>query len=246
MARVESDSRAFQAAVALLAAGSSYWHGRESLTEVMDPVSASVTLFLLNVVAYWLADAYVTQARAGRRLASVHTGVCGLLTASVWINTAAAQTWSGALGRALAPTLFALFVIFRVRLALAERRAEQSDDEGLPLRLWLRHPVRAARAWLWLAHRSAPAFRAASAERDRYRDLRAAVRLAMPGPAHWAGRAVVLRELAAGRLAPADALAASGLLTRPGLRDLHRAAVVASLGGALASEHTTQAGLSNN
>jgi DNA-binding transcriptional regulator YiaG len=40
----------------------------------------------------------------------------------------------------------------------------------------------------------------------------------------------VLRELNAGRLAPAAAVAASGLLTKPGVPELHRAALAAALG----------------
>ena len=41
----------------------------------------------------------------------------------------------------------------------------------------------------------------------------------------------MLRELNAGRLAPAAAVAASGLLDRPGVPELHRAALAAALGG---------------
>ena len=98
---------------------------------------------------------------------------------------------------------------------------------GCGLRLWLRHPVRTGRAWLWLARQSAPAFDRAAAERDRLRAARDAVRLAMPGRTRAArrARAGVLRELNAGRLTPAAAVAASGLLTSPGVPDLHRAAL---------------------
>jgi hypothetical protein len=45
-------------------------------------------------------------------------------------------------------------------------------------------------------------------------------------------RAGVLRELAAGRLSPADAVHASGLLSRAGVPELHRAALASALGGA--------------
>ena len=97
----------------------------------------------------------------------------------------------------------------------------------------LRHPARAVRAWLWLARQSAPAFDRASAERDRLRAARDAVRLALPGRARAIrrARAGVLRELDAGRLAPAAAVAASGLMDRPGVPELHRAALAAALGG---------------
>ena len=44
---------------------------------------------------------------------------------------------------------------------------------------------------------------------------------------------MVLRELAAGRLPAAAAVTASGLLTRPGVPALHRAALAASFGAAL-------------
>ena len=61
-----------------------------------------------------------------------------------------------------------------------------------------------ARAWLWLARQSAPAFDRASAERDRLRAARDAVRLALPGRTRAVrrARAGVLRELNAGRLPP--------------------------------------------
>ena len=106
---------------------------------------------------------------------------------------------------------------------------------GCARRLWVRHPVRAAGAWLWLARQSAPAFDRATAERDQLRAARHAVTLALPGhsrPARQA-RALVVRELTAGRLPPATAVTASGLLTRPGVPALHRAALAASLGAAL-------------
>ena len=112
---------------------------------------------------------------------------------------------------------------------------------GSGLRLWARHPVRTVRAWLWLARQSAPAFDRASAERDRLRAARDAVRLALPGRARAVrrARAGVLRELNAGRLAPAAAVAASGLLTRPGVPELHRAALAAALGGSTAVPEAT-------
>src|SRR5437764_21247 len=47
-------------------------------------------------------------------------------------------------------------------------------------------------------------------------------------------RAGVLRELDAGRLAPAAAVAASGLMDRPEVPELHRAALAAALGGTTA------------
>ena len=58
------------------------------------------------------------------------------------------------------------------------------------------------------------------------------MRLALPGRTRAArrARAGVLRELNAGRLTPAAAVAASGLLTRPGVPDLHRAALMTALG----------------
>ena len=67
---------------------------------------------------------------------------------------------------ALPAALFGFLTEVRTRLALYEHRAAHGDDR-LRLRLWLRHPVRTGRAWLWLARQSAPAFDRASAERDR-------------------------------------------------------------------------------
>jgi DNA-binding NarL/FixJ family response regulator len=55
----------------------------------------------------------------------------------------------------------------------------------------------------------------------------------MPGRAKATrrARAGVLRELNAGRLAPATAVTASGLLDKPGVPELHRAALATALGG---------------
>ena len=98
-------------------------------------------------------------------------------------------------------------------------------------------PGRAFAAWLWLARQSAPAFDRASAERDQLRAARDAVRLALPGRSRAIrrARAGVLRELNAGRLPAAAAVTASGLLTKPGVPELHRAALAASLGADLAT-----------
>lgn len=62
------------------------------------------------------------------------------------------------------------------------------------------------------------------------------MKLALPGRSRAArrARAGVLRELNAGRLPAAAAVAASGLLTRPGVHELHRAALAAALGGTAA------------
>ena len=140
---------------------------------------------------------------------------------------------------ALPAALFGFLVEARTRLALYHHRAAHGDDR-LRLRLWARHPVRTVRAWLWLARQSAPAFDRASAERDRLRAARDAVRLALPGRARAVrrARAGVLRELNAGRLAPAAAVAASGLMDRPGVPELHRAALAAALGGTLPAAST--------
>ena len=137
---------------------------------------------------------------------------------------------------ALPAALFGFLVEARTRLALYHHRAAHGDDR-LRVRLWLRHPGRTFAAWLWLARQSAPAFDRASAERDRLRAARDAVRLALPGRARAIrrARAGVLRELNAGRLPAATAVLASGLLTRPGVPELHRAALAASLGADLAT-----------
>jgi HTH domain len=166
-------------------------------------------------------------------------GVNALLALTVTANALGGATPAQRVFLALPAALFGFLVEARTRLALYTHRAEHGDDR-IPVRLWARHPVRAARAWLWLARQSAPAFdrasasasASASAEHDRLRAARHAVTLALPGhnrPARKA-RALVARELNAGRLPPAAAVAASGLLTRPGVPALHRAALAAALG----------------
>ena len=146
-------------------------------------------------------------------------------------NALGGATWAERVFLALPAALFGFLTEVRTRLALYEHRAAHGDDR-LRARLWLRHPVRTGRAWLWLARQSAPAFDRANAERDRLRAARDAVKLALPGRTRAArrARAGVLRELNAGRLTPAAAVAASGLLTRPGVPELHRAALMTALG----------------
>jgi hypothetical protein len=162
----------------------------------------------------------------------LRAGAYALLGLAVAANALGGTTVAERVFLALPAALFGFLVEARTRLALYRHRAAHGDDR-LRARLWARHPVRTVRAWLWLARQSAPAFDRANAERDRLRAARDAVRLALPGRARAVrrARAGVLRELGAGRLAPAAAVAASGLLDRPGVPELHRAALAAALGG---------------
>jgi DNA-binding transcriptional ArsR family regulator len=161
----------------------------------------------------------------------LRAGAYTVLALTVTANALGGATLAERVFMALPAALFGFLTEARTRLALYEHRAEHGDGR-LRVRLWLRHPVRTGRAWLWLARQSAPAFDRASAERDRLRAARDAVRLALPGRIRSArrARAGVLRELNAGRLTPAAAVAASGLMTRPGVPELHRAALAAALG----------------
>ncbi len=230
------DSRVDRRAYALVAAGAaalSYEHARAFFGPFMGAAGASVTPLLLDAVMFWLASAAVRQARAGRPLPMLRTGAYVVLALTVTANALGGATLAERVFLALPAALFGFLVEARTRLALYEHRAAHGDDR-LRLRLWLRHPVRTGRAWLWLARQSAPAFDRASAERDRMRAARDAIRTALPGRARAVRRARggVLRELDAGRLTPAAAVTASGLLTRPGVPELHRAALAAALGAA--------------
>ena len=145
-------------------------------------------------------------------------GAYGLLALTITANALGGASLAERVFLALPAALFGFLVEARTRLALYQHRAAHGDDR-LRVRLWLRHPVRAFAAWLWLARQSAPAFDRATAERDQLRAARDAVRLALPGRARAArrARAGVLRELNAGRLPAVTAVTASGLLTRPGV-----------------------------
>jgi hypothetical protein len=92
------------------------------------------------------------------------------------------------------------------------------------MRLWLRHPLRAAGAWLWLARKAAPAFDRPLPTGTGSAPPTTPSPWPLPGHGRTArrARAVVLREPNAGRL---PAVTASGLLTRPGVHDLHRARI---------------------
>ena len=231
----EFDTAADRRTYALVAAGAavlSYDHARAFFLPFMGPAGASVTPLLLDAVVFWLASANVRQARAGRPLPMLRAGAYALLGLAITANALGGATWPERVFLALPAALFGFLVEARTRLALYHHRAEHGDDR-LRARLWARHPVRTARAWLWLARQSAPAFDRATAERDRLHAARDAVRLALPGRARATrrARAGVLHELDAGRLAPAAAVAASGLMDRPGVHPLHRAALAAALGG---------------
>jgi HTH domain len=231
----EFHSPADRRAYALVAAGAaalSYYHARAFFLPFMGTVGASVTPLLLDAVLFWLASANVRQARAGRPLPMLRTGAYALLALAVTANALGGGTLAERVFLALPAALFGFLVEARTRLALYQHRAAHGDDR-IRVRLWLRHPVKAARAWLWLARQAAPAFDRASAERDRLRAARDAVVLSLPGRRRAArrARALVLRELNAGRLPAPAAVAASGLLTRPGVPDLHRVALITSLGG---------------
>ena len=228
-----ADRRAY-AVVAAGAAGLSYYHAREFFLPFMGAAGAALTPLLLDAVVFWLASASIRQARAGRPLPMLRAGAYALLALTVTANALGGATPAQRVFLALPAALFGFLVEARTRLALYAHRAGQGDDR-IRARLWARHPVRAARAWLWLARQSAPAFDRATAERDQLRAARHAVTLALPGHsrADRRARAVVVRELNAGRLPPTAAVAASGLLTRPGVHALHRAALAASLGATI-------------
>ena len=172
---------------------------------------------MMDAVVFWLAAANVRQARAGRPLPMLRLGAYGLLALTVMANALGGASLAERVFLALPAALFGFLVEARTRLALYQHRAAHGDDR-LRVRLWLRHPARTFAAWLWLARQSAPAFDRATAERDRLRAARDAVRLALPGRSRAVrrARAGVLRELNAGRLPAATAVTASGLLTRRG------------------------------
>jgi HTH domain len=235
----EFDSRTDRRAYALVAAGAaalSYYHARAFFLPFMGTVGASVTPLMMDAVVYWLAAANVRQAQVGRPLPMLRFGAYGLLALTITANALGGASLAERVFLALPAALFGLLVEARTRLALYHHRAAHGDDR-LKVRLWLRHPVRAFAAWLWLARQSAPAFDRAGAERDQLRAARDAVRLALPGRSRAIrrARAGVLRELNAGRLPAVTAVTASGLLTRPGVPELHRAALAASLGADLAA-----------
>jgi len=229
------DSRADRRAYALVAAGAailSYAHARAFFLPFMGTLGASATPLMLDAVVFWLAAAAVRQAKAGRPLPMLRSGAYAVLALTVTANALGGASWAERVFLALPAALFGFLTEVRTRLALYQHQAENGDDR-LRLRLWLRHPVHTGRAWLWLARQSAPAFDRATAERDRLRSARDAVALALPGRTRAVrrARAGVLRELHAGRLTPAAAVAASGLLTTPGVPELHRAALMTALGG---------------
>jgi hypothetical protein len=234
----EFDSRTDRfayAVVSLGAAALSYDHARTFFLPFMGRVGASVTPLMLDAVLFWLATAGIRQARKGRPLPMLRIGAYVLLALSVAANALGGATWPERLFMALPAALFGFLTEVQIRLALYEHRATRGESDRLALLLWLRHPVRSTRAKLWQARQHAPAFDTASAERDRLAAARDAVRLAMPGRARdiRRARAGVLRELNAGRLAPA-AVAASGLMGKPGVPELHRVALAAAFGSTLA------------
>ena len=231
----EFDSRADRFAYAVVSAGSaalSYDHARTFFTPFMGTVGATATPLMLDAVVFWLATASIRQARKGRPLPMLRMGAYALLALSITANALGGATWPERVFMALPAALFGYLTEVQIRLALYEHRAERGESDRLGLLLWLRHPVRSTRAKLWQARQHAPAFDAAAVERDRLAAARDAVRLAMPGRSRDIRRARtgVLRELTAGRLTPAAAVAASGLMTKPGVPELHRAALAAALG----------------
>jgi len=231
----EFDSRSDRfayAVVSLGAAALSYDHARTFFLPFMGRVGASVTPLMLDAVVFWLATACIRQARKGRPLPMLRIGAYVLLALSVTANALGGATVWERVFMALPAALFGFLTEVQIRLALYEHRPARGEPDRLALLLWLRHPVRSVRAKLWQARQHAPAFDTASAERDRLAAARDAVRLAMPGRSRdiRRARAGVMRELNAGRLAPAAAVTASGLLTKPGIPELHRAALAATLG----------------
>jgi Protein of unknown function (DUF2637)/Winged helix-turn-helix DNA-binding len=232
----EFDSRTDRFAysvVSLGAAALSYDHARTFFLPFMGPAGASVTPLMLDAVLFWLATACIRQARKGRPLPMLRTGAYVLLALSVTANALGGATLPERVFMALPAALFGYLTEVQIRLAFYEHRAACGESDRLGVLLWLRHPVRSLRAKLWQARQHAPSFDTASAECDKLAAARDAVRLAMPGRSRAVRRARngVLRELNAGRLAPAEAVSASGLLSKPGVSELHRSALATALGG---------------
>jgi hypothetical protein len=234
----EFDSATDKVAYAVVATGAavlSYDHARTFFEPFMGAAGASATPLLLDAVVYWLATACIRQARKGRPLPMLRLGAYAVLSLSVAANALGGATLWERVFMALPAALFGFLTEVQIRLALYARQDEDGGPrDRLTPALWLAHPLGTVRALVWKARRAAPAFAAAAAERDRLRAARDAVRYAMPGRSKAVRRARggVLRELSAGRLSPADAVAASGLLDRDDVHGLHRAALVAALGGA--------------
>ncbi len=226
-----TDRRAY-AVVSIGAAALSYLHARAFFLPFMGTDGATATPLMLDAVVYWLATASIRQARQGRPLPMLRVGAYALLSLSITANALGGATWPERLFMALPAALFGYLTEVQIRLALYEHRAARGESDRLGLLLWLRHPVRSVRAKLWQARRNAPAFDTAAVERDRLAAARDAVRLAMPGRSRETrrARAGVLRELNAGRLTPAAAVDASGLMDKPDVPELHRAALAAALG----------------
>jgi hypothetical protein len=218
--------------VAVGAAALSYYHARTFFWPFMGRIGATVTPLMLDAVVYWLITACVRQARKGRPLPMLRVGAYLVISLSIAANALGGATLWERVFMALPAGLFGYLTEMQIRLALYHYRAENGDGR-ITLLLWIRHPIRSMRATLWLARKSVPAFDVASGERDQVRAARDAVRIALPGrsTAMRRARAGVLRELAAGRLSPADAVHASGLLSRAGVPELHRAALASALGG---------------
>ncbi|MGH3299149.1 MAG: DUF2637 domain-containing protein [Trebonia sp.] len=233
----EFDNRADQVAYAIVATGAaalSYYHARTFFLPFMGPAGATVTPLLLDAVVYWLATACIRQARQGRPLPMLRLGAYAVLSLSVTANALGGATLWERVFMALPAALFGFLTEVQIRLALyAAEERDGGPRDRLTLALWAAHPLGTLRALIWKARRAAPAFASAAAERDRLRAARDAVRLTMPGRSKSVRRARngVLRELSAGRLSPADAVAASGLLDRDDVHGLHRAALIAALGG---------------
>ena len=154
----EFDSRTDRRAYALVAAGAaalSYAHARAFFCPFMGAVGASLTPLMLDAVVFWLASAAVRQARAGRPLPMLRSGAYVVLGLTVAANALGGATLAERVFLALPAALFGFLTEVRTRLALYQHRAAHGDDR-LRARLWLRHPVRTGRAWLWLARQSAP------------------------------------------------------------------------------------------
>lgn len=173
-----------------------------------DPLAYGFPL-LVDTLILGASLQYVSGARTrapgrhGWRL-TAHAGIAGTIA----LNALASNTVAGVPWHVTAPIVWAVLVELYARQFAGEWKAAHSDADAIPLRLWIRHPLESARAWLMQARRSAdPSAHAAAGVHAAAVE---AIRLTLPGVRHRGRRRLLTRLLRSSALTPGTILDACG------------------------------------
>jgi len=179
-------------------------------------VAAATVPLLLDMLIVVASLRYVVGVKEQRPVAGWRVAAHAAIAGTMIMNALSAHRPSDIPWHVIAPAVLSLVVELTARDILGQlREVRRVDADRIPLRLWLSAPAESVRTSWRMARtgeRSAQAARLAS---DGCAAACDALRMTLPGPAHWTTRRRITRRLWAGTIDPVDVFAACGWTTPP-------------------------------